>query len=199
MAHEGRPLVRTDRAPRRLGPGAVATTPPHTSTAAATRRSVRFADRGADDDAGRAGLVASPDRQRRLQAVADAVRPSRGGWPGAEPWKEAGVHDTPAEQMVDHVVERNVGEDGSVVYRHRVDVPDSLIDLPRVGVASAFRHDSIRCVGTDVVRTRTTPTGCGRDVRQVEAAPDQPPYLVPQEFGLRCDTRWLECIDSTPG
>ena len=30
-------------------------------------------------------------------------------------------------------------------------------------------------------------------------SPDVPPYLVPQEFGLRTDTRWLECEDPYSG
>jgi beta-galactosidase len=28
-----------------------------------------------------------------------------------------------------------------------------------------------------------------------EGAPDEPPYLVPQEFGLRTDCRWFEFVD----
>ena len=32
-----------------------------------------------------------------------------------------------------------------------------------------------------------------------EGAPDDPPYLVPQEFGLRTDCRWFEFIDPRSG
>ena len=32
-----------------------------------------------------------------------------------------------------------------------------------------------------------------------EGTPDRPPYLVPQEFGLRTDCRWFEFIDSSTG
>jgi beta-galactosidase len=32
-----------------------------------------------------------------------------------------------------------------------------------------------------------------------ESAPDEPPYLVPQEFGLRTDCRWFEFIRSATG
>jgi beta-galactosidase len=32
-----------------------------------------------------------------------------------------------------------------------------------------------------------------------EGAPDEPPYLVPQEFGLRTDCRWFEFIHAAGG
>ena len=32
-----------------------------------------------------------------------------------------------------------------------------------------------------------------------DGVPDEPPYLVPQEFGLRTDCRWFEFIDPTRG
>ncbi len=115
-------------------------------------------------------------------------------------WKQAGVHDTPADQLVTHRVDRRVSDDGSILYRHHVVVPDTLADLPRVGVRFALpgRFDRLRWCGRGP--HENYPDRRASAMLGVwEAAPDAPPYLVPQEFGLRCDTRWLECIDSKSG
>lgn len=115
-------------------------------------------------------------------------------------WKRAGVHDTPADQLVGHRVERRVTDDGSVVYHHRVDVPESLADLPRIGVRLALpgRFDQVRWYGRGP--HENYPDRKASAMLGIwEGSPDVPPYLVPQEFGLRCDARWLECIDSRSG
>ena len=94
-----------------------------------------------------------------------------------------------------------MSDDGaSVAYRHIVDVPESLADLPRVGVRFAlpgrFRKD--RWFGRGP-HENYPDRRSGAMLGVWHAPPDRPPYLVPQEFGLRCDTRWLECIDPDSG
>ena len=116
-------------------------------------------------------------------------------------WKEAGVHDTPADQLVDHRCERRVSDDGrEVVYRHRVRVPAALADLPRVGVRFALpgRFRELRWFGRGP--HENYPDRRASAILGVwTGTPDVPPYLVPQEFGLRTDTRWLECSDPLTG
>jgi beta-galactosidase len=79
-------------------------------------------------------------------------------------------------------------------------VPESLADLPRVGVSFALpaRFRALRWFGR----------GPGENYPDRKAAstlgvwqgtPDELPYLVPQEFGLRTDCRWFECIDPAKG
>ncbi len=110
-------------------------------------------------------------------------------------WLEAGVDRLPAESLVDHRVER-VEVDGGVEYRHTVVVPPSLADLPRIGVSFAVpgRFSQVRWYGRGPHenypdRNRSAMLGTW------EQAPDQAPYLVPQEFGLRTDCRWFELVD----
>ena len=52
--------------------------------------------------------------------------------------------------------------------------------------------------------TLAIPQGCGdRNAGALlgtwQGRPDEPPYLVPQEFGLRTDCRWFEFIDEAAG
>jgi beta-galactosidase len=114
-------------------------------------------------------------------------------------WLEAGVDRLPADELVQHRVDRReVG--GGVEHHHTVVVPEGLADLPRVGVSFAlparFRH--VRWFGRGPHenypdRNRSAMLGTWAQ------APDDPPYLVPQEFGLRTDCRWFELVDPTKG
>ena len=116
-------------------------------------------------------------------------------------WQDAGVLDTPADRLVEHRCDRVVSDDGLAVrYRHDVRVPDSLADLPRVGVRFSLpgRFRDLRWFGRGPHenypdRKASAMLGVWNGV------PDVPPYLVPQEFGLRTDTRWLECSDPMTG
>jgi beta-galactosidase len=116
-------------------------------------------------------------------------------------WQDAGIADTPADQLVDHQFDRVVSDDGlAVEFRHKVRVPDSLADLPRVGVRFSVpgRFRDLRWFGRGPHenypdRNASAMLGVWNGV------PDIPPYLVPQEFGLRTETRWLECTDAITG
>ncbi len=85
-------------------------------------------------------------------------------------------------------------------YRHVVVVPEALSDLPRVGVTFAVdpRFEQLRWFGRGPHenypdRNRSALMGVW------ESAPDECPYLVPQEHGLRTDCSWFELIDPSRG
>ena len=135
----------------------------------------------------------------KLMPELDAQR--RAGSGGLRDWTKAGIDSRPADSLVEHTVKRSVDEgDGSVTEHHVVVVPDGLQDLPRVGVQFSLpgRFSTLRWFGLgpheNYPDRRSSAT-----VGVWTGAPDAPPYLVPQEFGLRCDCRWLECIDDRGG
>ena len=108
-------------------------------------------------------------------------------------WLDQGIDSIDAAALVDHEHVRTVRTDGSVLHSHVVVVPDFLDDLPRVGV----RFDLP--VGLGYVRWfGDGPHECYPDRRSSaltgiwEGAPDELPYLVPQEHGLRTSCRWME-------
>ncbi len=134
------------------------------------------------------GFKLMPELSRRLRV----------GGQGLRLWQEAGVDVRPAEDLVQHTWHRAVADDGSVEYRHTVIVPESLPDLARVGVTFALpaRFSQLRWFGRGPGenypdRKSGSPLGIW------EGEPDRPPYLVPQEFGLRTDCRWFEFVDPT--
>ena len=115
-------------------------------------------------------------------------------------WLEAGLHERAADELVAHTATRAVAADGSVVWRHVVEVPDQLADLPRVGVSftvpSGF--DRMRWFGRGP-HENYPDRNRGAHLGVWEGPLDESPYLVPQEFGLRTDCRWFELIDSSSG
>ena len=132
------------------------------------------------------GFKLMPDRPRR-RAVKVALHD----------WQAAGLDRLDPESLVDHHVTVE-GDDSGTTYRHVVEVPESLADLPRVGVWFALppRFDMLRWYGRGPHenypdRNRSAMLGVW------SSAPDESPYLVPQEFGLRTDCRWFEAVDST--
>ena len=90
--------------------------------------------------------------------------------------------------------------DGSVRYEHTVVVPEELADLPRIGatfeVPARFQH--VRYYGNGPHENYPDRKASAM-LRVWEGAPDELPYLVPQEFGLRTDCRWMELIDPRTG
>jgi beta-galactosidase len=114
-------------------------------------------------------------------------------------WTEAGVDHVRTGELVDHAVDVQIDEHG-VTRHHEVIVPDSLADLPRVGVLFTVRgrFDHLRWFGRGPHenypdRNRSAMLGVW------EGPPDESPYLVPQEFGLRTDCRWFELVDRRRG
>jgi len=135
------------------------------------------------------GFKLMPELSRRIGVGGQALRR----------WQDAGADTRAADELVHHVVERDEHDDG-IRFRHAVDVPDALADLARVGVVLRLpaRFDLIRWFGRGPHenypdRNRSAMLGVW------ESGIDELPYLVPQEFGLRTDCRWLELIASTSG
>jgi beta-galactosidase len=100
--------------------------------------------------------------------------------------------------VINHRSTRTINPDGSIDFEHSVKVPDELADLPRIGVSFL--------APTGLCRWRYAGFGPHEnypDRRSSarfgiwEADPDELPYLVPQEFGLRTDCRWVELLDRT--
>lgn len=137
------------------------------------------------------GFKLIPDLSKRLNV----------GGQGLRLWRRAGVDTKPADTLVEHKLQRTVYDDGrSVTYYHSVVVPDYLADLPRIGVTFSLPggFDRLRWFGRGP-HENYPDRKSSATIGIWNGAPDIPPYLVPQEFGLRSDCRWLECIDSSAG
>jgi beta-galactosidase len=109
-------------------------------------------------------------------------------------WRELGLDRRAAEDLVRHEMSREVRIDGREVdFYHRVVVPKSLDDLPRVGVRFSLQEgfDKIRWFGRGPFENYPD-RNSGSMLGEWTAKPDSSPYLVPQEFGLRTDMRWVE-------
>jgi len=135
------------------------------------------------------GFKLMPDLSKRLGVGGQAlVR-----------WQEAGVDRLPAEELVQHTWTRRE-VDGGVEYHHDVTVPAALADLGRVGVQFALpsRFRQLRWFGRGPGENYPD-RHAGSPLGIWTGAPDESPYLVPQEFGLRTDCRWFECIDPAKG
>jgi beta-galactosidase len=93
--------------------------------------------------------------------------------------------------------------DGSIAASHRFDVPASLADLPRLGVALVLEPglEQLRWLGRGPHETYPDRKAGARRGRFESTVADQyVPYVVPQEHGHHCDTRWLElCEAHGPG
>jgi beta-galactosidase len=115
-------------------------------------------------------------------------------------WTEAGLHRHPADDLAEHTWWRAAAADGSVEYRHQVDVPEALADLARVGVSFALpaRFSVMRWFGRGP-HENYPDRRSGAALGIYEGPLDESPYLVPQEFGLRTDCRWFELLDPASG
>ena len=176
--------------------------------AAATR--IRSPRRGSEGPSVLDELLVSPVELTLWRAPVDndgfKLMPELGsrlrvGGGGLTAWLRLGLDVRPADELVSHSMTRAVDDDRrSVVYRHVIDVPEALADLPRVGVQFTLpgRFTNLAWFGRgphENYPDRRSSASIGRWA----GVPDEPPYLVPQEFGLRCDCSWLECIDVMSG
>lgn len=112
-----------------------------------------------------------------------------------ERWLSQGVATDDAD-LVASATTRTEMPDGSVAWRHEIVVPDHLADLPRVGVWFEIpaRFSVLRWYGRGPHENYPDRNSSAM-VSVWEGAPDELPYLVPQEFGLRTDCRWVEFAD----
>jgi beta-galactosidase len=113
-------------------------------------------------------------------------------------WREMGVDRMPASELVEHRHDVETLGDGSQLHTHHVVV--ALDDLPRIGVTFELPagFDRLRWYGRGPGENYPDRRR-GALLGTWEAGVDDPPYLVPQEFGLRTDCRWFEFVDSTTG
>jgi beta-galactosidase len=122
------------------------------------------------------------------------------GGDGLGHWIDAGVDRLPAEDLVEHDHEVRTLDDGSEMHSHVVVVPDELDDVARVGVTFELPagFDRVRYHGRGPLENYPD-RNRGAVLGVWESGIDEPPYLVPQEFGLRTDCRWFEFIDPRTG
>ncbi len=114
------------------------------------------------------------------------------GGPALARWLAQGVHDRPAESLVDHRAEVFGDAEGWTYFVHEVTVPEALKDLPRIGVVFEVpRVRTVRWFGRGPLENMPD-RNSGALVDVWESAPDDLPYVLPQEFGLRTDCRWME-------
>ena len=143
----------------------------------------------------RLNLWRAPTDNDGFRLIPDLASRLRVGGQALSRWQAAGLDRRPAEELVRH--RASAERDGhGTTYRHTVDVGDPLADLPRIGVCFALpaRFSEVRWFGRGPHenypdRNRSAMLGVWH------GEPDDLPYLVPQEFGLRTDCRWLEILD----
>ncbi len=136
------------------------------------------------------GFKLMPELGRRIGVGGDGLRH----------WIDAGVDRMPAADLVEHDHDVSELDDGSEVHTHVVGVPDDLDDLARIGVTFALRpgFDELRWFGRGPLENYPD-RNRGAMLGEWASGVDEPPYLVPQEFGLRTDCRWFEFIDASTG
>jgi beta-galactosidase len=130
-----------------------------------------------------------------LKLLADLGESLRVGAKTLTRWRDAGVDRLPADDLLEHRHVVEMLDDGSQVHIHEVTVPEKLDDLARVGVAFELRpgFDRVRWYGRGPLENYPD-RNRGALLGIWEAGVDEPPYLVPQEFGLRTDCRWFEFL-----
>jgi beta-galactosidase len=112
-------------------------------------------------------------------------------------WRRLGVLDDQIPTSIRHVQHRQVRSDGGVEYRHHVTVPEPLAGLPRIGVRFALpaEFSYVRWFGRGPHENYPDRNaGALHDMWARE--PDELPYLVPQEFGLRTECEWMEFVSA---
>lgn len=130
-----------------------------------------------------------------LKLLSDLGQSIGAGAQALQRWRDAGVDRQSADELVDHHHSVENNPDGSEIHHHEVTVPDRLSDLARVGVSfelpSGF--DRMRWYGRGPLENYPD-RNRGALLGTWESGIDDPPYLVPQEFGLRTDCRWFELL-----
>ena len=114
-------------------------------------------------------------------------------------WLSQGIPTDDADTVAS-TTQVDVRADGSVRYEHVVVVPDRLADLPRIGATFDVpaRFTRVRYHGRGPHENYPDRNSSAM-VGVWEGDPDELPYLVPQEFGLRTDCRWMELVDPRTG
>jgi len=102
--------------------------------------------------------------------------------------------------LVASTTRRTERSDASVLWEHEITVPEHLADPPRAGVWFEVPRRFSRLRWWARGPHENYPDRRSSAVVSVwEGEPDEIPYLVPQEFGLRTDCRRLEFLDPRSG
>jgi len=114
-------------------------------------------------------------------------------------WVAAGLPRKAAHEVVP-CTSTVTEADGGEVHTWRIDLPEALADVGRVGVRWAVpaRFSQIRWYGRGPGENYPD-RNRGALLGRWEQPVDRLAYLIPQDYGLRTDTRWLACIDPTTG
>ena len=146
-------------------------------------------------------IVRAPVDNDGFKLMPELSRRIRVGGTALVAWQDAELDQHPADEFVDHQVASSIQDQG-VVYRHEVDVSEEVaaLDLARVGVRFELpaRFTQLRWCGRGPLENYPD-RNRGAVLGVWEAPIDEPPYLVPQEYGLRTDCRWFEFIDPASG
>jgi beta-galactosidase len=136
------------------------------------------------------GFKLLPDLGRRIGVGGD----------GLGHWIDAGIDRLPADDLVGHDHQVELLDDGTEIHTHAVVVPDALDDVARVGVRFELPagFDRLRWFGRGPLENYPD-RNRGAVLGVWESDVDEPPYLVPQEFGLRTDCRWFEFVNRATG
>lgn len=116
-----------------------------------------------------------------------------------ERWSAMGL-PTDDSDGIESVTRVEEMANGARRFEHRVRLDDTMTDVPRVGVWFEIpsRFDSLRWYGRGPHENYPDRNDSAM-IGVHESIPDELPYLVPQEFGLRTECRWLECSDGRTG
>ncbi|MBP5543118.1 MAG: DUF4981 domain-containing protein [Kiritimatiellae bacterium] len=109
------------------------------------------------------------------------------------------LSDTKAEKAVEHRAEYRVEKDGAILCRHEFIVPKGLDDLPRLAVRMKLPAtlEKLAWFGLGPQETYCDRKSGAVVGRYTSTVTDQFfPYIVPQEHGHHCETRWLELTDA---
>jgi beta-galactosidase len=116
------------------------------------------------------------------------------GGPALARWLAQGLHRGLDAAGVPHHTEVVHGADGWTTFTHEIELADSLADPPRVGAMFEVpMADRIRWFGRGPLEN-VPDRNSGALLDVWESTPDDLPYLVPQEYGLRTDCRWMEVV-----
>ena len=116
------------------------------------------------------------------------------GGPALARWLAQGLHRGLDDAGVPHRTEVVHGADGWTTFTHEIEVADSLADPPRVGVVFEVpMAERIRWFGRGPFEN-VPDRNSGALLDEWESTPDDLPYVVPQEYGLRTDCRWMELV-----
>ena len=124
-------------------------------------------------------------------------------WPqfgrSLERWLASGIATSDSD-VVHSVTRIQQLAHGAMRYEHEVVITQDLADVPRIGATWEIpaRFNLLRWYGRGPHENYPDRNSSAM-VGVYEGRPDELPYLVPQEFGLRTQCRWLECHDEKTG